>query len=488
LQAWRSFGPAAADYELGRPGWPPKAIDVLGIPREATVLDLAAGTGKLTRRLVERFARVIAVEPLDEMRAVLQELVPGAEALAGEAEAIPLEDASVDAVFVAEAFHWFGGPDAVAEIARVLRPRGPLVLLWNERGGSAQPPLPEQFRRRVRERREAGAEWPFGHGKWRAAVEAGPFGPIQQASFPNSHQHDHETLLASARSWSWIASLPDDERERELQALDELLPDGRWTMPIRTDVYWAAREEQSRAHFDRLASDYDRLRAAEGAPIVAAELADLGLRGRRVLDVGCGTGALLAALASEHQVTGAGVDASPEMIAVAGRNVPPEIDVVTAPAEALPFADASFERALMIFVVHHLDRPAAFREALRVLVPAGRLLIRSTDPETVHEFWLAGLFPSYASIEQSRFPSAQTLRRELTEAGFVEVACRSSSIERSFSRAEALAKLRGRAYSTAVLLPEDEYNEGIERAERELPDTIRYTLRLLVVTGDRPGL
>jgi SAM-dependent methyltransferase len=241
LQAWRSFGSAAADYELGRPGWPVEAVDAPGLPPEATVVDLAAGTGKLTRVLVERFERVIAVEPLDEMRAMLEELVPDAEALAGEAESIPLADASVDAVFVAEAFHWFGGAPAVAEIARVLRLNGTLVLMWNERGGPSVPPLPEEFLQRVRERRRATADWPYGDGKWRAAVEAGPFGRIEKSSFPNEHVIDRETMLASVRSWSWIAALADHERDQELSELGELLPEGRWTRQIRTDVFWTRR-------------------------------------------------------------------------------------------------------------------------------------------------------------------------------------------------------------------------------------------------------
>lgn len=208
------------------------------------MLDLAAGTGKLTRVLVTRFARVVAVEPLDEMRALLEALVPDAEALAGEAEAIPLEDACLDAVFVAEAFHWFGGPPAVAEIARVLRPGGKLVLLWNERGGPTEPPLPDEFRERVRTRRQATASWPYGDGKWRAAVEAGPFGPIHEASFPNEHRLDRETMLASVRSWSWIAALPENERARELGELRALLPDEKWIVPLRTDVFWAERHRR----------------------------------------------------------------------------------------------------------------------------------------------------------------------------------------------------------------------------------------------------
>jgi SAM-dependent methyltransferase len=127
-----AFGRTAREYELGRPGWPEElldqVIDGLGLEPVAEVLDLGAGTGKLTRELVPRFERVVAVEPDDAMRAVLEEVVPGAKALVGRGEAIPLADGSVDAVFSAEAFHWFAGGESVAEIARVLRPRGALVI------------------------------------------------------------------------------------------------------------------------------------------------------------------------------------------------------------------------------------------------------------------------------------------------------------------------------------------------------------------------
>ncbi len=127
-----SFGRAAQEYERGRPEWPAAVVDLAGpLAADATVLDLAAGTGKLTRLLVERLARVVAVEPDESMRALLQARVPGAEAVAGSAEAIPLADASVDAAFVAEAFHWFDYQAALGELARVLRPGAPLVLLWS---------------------------------------------------------------------------------------------------------------------------------------------------------------------------------------------------------------------------------------------------------------------------------------------------------------------------------------------------------------------
>jgi ubiquinone/menaquinone biosynthesis C-methylase UbiE len=128
----RSFDRVAEEYDRGRPGYPDDALDLLPVEATATVLDLAAGTGKLTRVLARRYRRVIAVEPLDAMRALIVREAPAAEALDGRAEAIPLADAEVDAVFVAQAMHWFANDVAVAEIARVLRPGGVLAVLRNE--------------------------------------------------------------------------------------------------------------------------------------------------------------------------------------------------------------------------------------------------------------------------------------------------------------------------------------------------------------------
>src|SRR3954447_3020591 len=122
-------------YEQGRPRYPGETLErlaaELGLDDGCTVIDLAAGTGKLTRDLSPRFGRVVAIEPLDEMRARLEESVPDAEALAGSAEEMPVPDAVADAVFVAQAFHWFATHPALAEIARVLRPGGGLALLFN---------------------------------------------------------------------------------------------------------------------------------------------------------------------------------------------------------------------------------------------------------------------------------------------------------------------------------------------------------------------
>jgi SAM-dependent methyltransferase len=128
-----SFGEEAAAYERGRPSYPPEAIDWLLPPGARDVLDLGAGTGKLTVRLVERGLDVIAVDPIPEMLEVLRRSLPDTPALLGSAEEIPLPDDSVDSVLVAQAWHWFDPERAVKEVARVLRPGGRLGLVWNVR-------------------------------------------------------------------------------------------------------------------------------------------------------------------------------------------------------------------------------------------------------------------------------------------------------------------------------------------------------------------
>ena len=132
-----SFGSEAAAYERGRPSYPPEAVDWLLAPTgdwdARDVLDLGAGTGKLTTRLVERGLRVIAVDPIAEMLDMLRGALPDTPALLGSAEQIPLPDSHVDAVLVAQAWHWFDADRAAAEVARVLRPGGRLGVLWNTR-------------------------------------------------------------------------------------------------------------------------------------------------------------------------------------------------------------------------------------------------------------------------------------------------------------------------------------------------------------------
>ena len=128
--AARGFAQAVDAYERGRPGYPPEAVERLceavGIGPGRAVLDLAAGTGKLTRLLVPTGAELVAVEPVEQMRAALARALPEVTALAGTAEDVPLPAASVDAVVAGSAFHWFRGEEALAEIHRVLRPDGRL--------------------------------------------------------------------------------------------------------------------------------------------------------------------------------------------------------------------------------------------------------------------------------------------------------------------------------------------------------------------------
>jgi SAM-dependent methyltransferase len=131
----RSFERVAAEYERHRPDYPEEALrwvaDQLALERHARVLDLGAGTGKLTRALVARGFEVVAVEPGSSMLEQLRAAAPEAVALEGQAEAIPLPDASVDAAFAAQAFHWFDRERALPELHRVTEPGGGLALLWN---------------------------------------------------------------------------------------------------------------------------------------------------------------------------------------------------------------------------------------------------------------------------------------------------------------------------------------------------------------------
>jgi ubiquinone/menaquinone biosynthesis C-methylase UbiE len=241
-------------------------------------------------------------------------------------------------------------------------------------------------------------------------------------------------------------------------------------------------------HFGAIARAYQEVRApAELHGVGIPELVEAGdLRGRRILDVGCGPGHVLAQLAREYEARCWGLDAAPGMIAVAREHVPAGVDVRVAEAESLPFEDAFFERVLMLLVVHHVDRPRAFREAARVLVADGRIAIRTPAPDRLESHWLTGIFPSYVEIDRARFPTAEQLGGELEAAGFAAPSSRRYVIDRQFSREEALRRIRERLGSTFLLLPEDEYRAGLERAERELPDRVEYELTMLLVTAVRP--
>jgi SAM-dependent methyltransferase len=197
------------------------------------VLDLGAGTGKLTRVLANRYAHVIAVEPLDELRAVLAERVREADVRAGAAEAVPLTDASVDAVFAGQAFHWFANDAAVGEIVRVLRPGGVLALLWNVPNGT--PSVPEAYNTRLEALHEERRPEPPDEN----ILERFPFGEKHEEAVEHEQVSPRDDVLALAASVSWIAMR--DDREEILAELGELLPPGEYVFPLRCELTWTIR-------------------------------------------------------------------------------------------------------------------------------------------------------------------------------------------------------------------------------------------------------
>jgi SAM-dependent methyltransferase len=238
-------------------------------------------------------------------------------------------------------------------------------------------------------------------------------------------------------------------------------------------------------HFDAVAARYDALRAAGDFVGLHTALADAGdLAGARLLEIGCGTGSHLRVFRDEYGCDVSGIDPSPGMLEQARAKLP-DADVRAGVAEELPFADGAFDAALMTLVVQHLDRPRAFAEARRVLTDTGRLVVHTPDPDGFERGWLAPFFPSYVEVERARFPSADDLAHDLGASGFREVSTRQLLVPRSWSRDYAVERIRGRYASTFDLLPPDEYEAGLARAERELPDPVAYTLESLVVRADR---
>jgi SAM-dependent methyltransferase len=229
------FARAAERYERGRPGYPDAALgwlaERLELREDKTVVDLAAGTGKLTRLLTRTGARVVAVEPVAEMRALI---APPAEALDGTAGAIPLADASADAVTVAQAFHWFDPVSALPEIHRVLAPDGHMVIIWNTR--EDEDPVNRAIKAIVEPYR--GDTPTHRRQPWREALDASPlFGQVEERTFPNPHELDGETLVERVTSTSFIAALPHDELESVAARARALAAGGPVTLRQRTDVH-----------------------------------------------------------------------------------------------------------------------------------------------------------------------------------------------------------------------------------------------------------
>jgi SAM-dependent methyltransferase len=234
------FECAVADYEAGRPGVPRAVaflVDRLSLGPGRTLLELGAGTGKLTRLLAPSGARILAVEPLAAMREALSHNLPEVEILDAVAEDLPLADGAVDAAVAAQAFHWFDGERALSELARVLRPGAPIALVWNVRDESVPwirglTELIEPYRGDTPSHRSL---------RWRAAFDASDaFPPPELTSFPYMHDTTCEGIVARVSSISFIATLAPDERERVAAAVRRLVPTDQVAFAYRTDV-WISR-------------------------------------------------------------------------------------------------------------------------------------------------------------------------------------------------------------------------------------------------------
>lgn len=235
-QRWReragSFGAAADVYDRSRPGYPVEAVR-WALPEGARrVVDLGAGTGKLTQVLLDLGLDVVAVEPSDQMR---ERIPPRAEVMEGTAEALPLPDASVDAVLVGQAFHWFDVEAALQEMARVLRPGGTVGLLWNVMDDSVDwvKQVTELF----------GAEDLVSHMDGEPPfVTDGLFSAPTHDEFENSHSLDRDLLVDLVATRTMLTELPEEERLEVLTQVRELAPeDEPFPLPYVTDAWRAVR-------------------------------------------------------------------------------------------------------------------------------------------------------------------------------------------------------------------------------------------------------
>lgn len=233
---YTSFAEVAGAYERARPSYPEDAVRWLAGEEPCDVVDLGAGTGKLTRALIAVGHVVTAIEPLPEMLELLPAAAPGAAAILGTAEVIPLPDASADVVTCGQSFHWFDHAVALPEIARVLRPGGRLAVVWNTRddrvawvaGLSA-----------IIGSETVGENYPDA-----TIDECGLFGPVETAVFGFEQVLDREMLLDLVLSRSYCAKLPPAAREPILEAVGRLYdetagPEGL-RLPYATECFRAA--------------------------------------------------------------------------------------------------------------------------------------------------------------------------------------------------------------------------------------------------------
>ncbi len=238
------------DYEAARPTYPPEAVawfvENLRLTAGRRVADVAAGTGKLTRLLAPTGAELLAVEPVPGMRATFRRLLPEVPLVAATAEAMPFTAASLDAITVAQAWHWFDHDRATAEAARVLRSGGRLGLVWNARDRT-EPWVDEVWS--IMDRVEKHAPW-RDHENWRdSATSAMPgFGELHDAQFRHTQRITREGVVQRVASVSHVAVLPEPEQAKVLAEVRDVLTThpavrGRKTVeiPYRVDCFWVER-------------------------------------------------------------------------------------------------------------------------------------------------------------------------------------------------------------------------------------------------------
>ncbi|MCC7460200.1 MAG: methyltransferase domain-containing protein [Proteobacteria bacterium] len=233
-------------YERGRPDYPQKVIDFLSVTLpilpSSLVLEIAAGTGKFTRLLLECGVKIIAMDPLQNMRERFVQKFPSIQVIDGVAESIPLPDQSVDHVFIAQAFHWFDAPKAMREIYRVLKPKGNLALVWNVQDRSYD--WVDKLGQIV-DVHEKGIPQ-YRTSQWKSHFTGiNLFSPIQQVSFQHTYPSSPEMIIDRVASISFIAALPEAERKSVLKEVCDLIeshPDVRSKstidFPYITDVYF----------------------------------------------------------------------------------------------------------------------------------------------------------------------------------------------------------------------------------------------------------
>jgi SAM-dependent methyltransferase len=226
-------------YERARPSYPEAAVDwiveALELAPGAHVVDVGTGTGKFARQLAARGVRITGVEPIAEMRALFEQTVPGAHAVHGTAESMPLDDEVADGITAAQAFHWFDRERAPRELHRVLRPGAGVALIWNMRDETT--PLQQAYAELLRPYK--GADYPERGRQAQPLADSPLFGDVEEREFTHSQRLDEDGLVARTESVSFVAQLPDDERAALLERIRALAPPETFEFPYVTKVFTA---------------------------------------------------------------------------------------------------------------------------------------------------------------------------------------------------------------------------------------------------------